>query len=477
MQYNEDYFESEDFKELLDSYEASLQTGGQPFMDADDLVDLADYYNNIGEGDKAAAAIEHALALYPNATLPNVFKAREALTVGDFETARSYADTISDHDDPDYHYLTAEIMIAEGRIDEADKYLRNYGMSVDADEWEDFIKDCANLYVDYDINDKAYEWMMRSKGDDSTDFKELMARTLFGLGKYKDSERIFNELIDRNPYSLNYWNALASAQLLDEDYPNAITSSEFAIAINPNDPDGLTSKANCLLRLGNYEEALEYFKRLEKIEPDDLVLLNEGICLVSMNRPKEAISYLLRALEAADETSEVLSQIYMELAFCYASEKQYAKAMEMMDNCMKRPCDLTDMTVIRGHLQLECGMLKEAEESFKKAIMMSDNAPSVLLRIIVSLYDNRYVSSSYEMFQKFFRVVKNSSAEYVKGYIYMALCCHDLGKYGEFIEYLQKAVKFNPRDTKLILGFLFPEAMDPSEYVSYMKHRLQKETE
>ena len=257
MQYNEDYFESEDFKELLDSYEASLQAGGQPFMDADDLVDLADYYNNIGEGDKAAAAIEHALALYPNATLPNVFKAREALTVGDFETARSYADTISDHDDPDYHYLTAEIMIAEGRIDEADKYLRNYGMSVDADEWEDFIKDCANLYVDYDINDKAYEWMMRSKGDDSTDFKELMARTLFGLGKYKDSERIFNELIDRNPYSLNYWNALASAQLLDEDYPNAITSSEFAIAINPNDPDGLTSKANCLLRLGNYEEALE----------------------------------------------------------------------------------------------------------------------------------------------------------------------------------------------------------------------------
>ena len=79
MQYNEDYFNSEDFKELLDSYETALQAGEQPFMDADDLVDLADYYNYNGEGDKAAEAIERALDLYPDATLPNVFKAREAL--------------------------------------------------------------------------------------------------------------------------------------------------------------------------------------------------------------------------------------------------------------------------------------------------------------------------------------------------------------------------------------------------------------
>ena len=163
MQYNEEYFNSEDFKELLDSYETALQAGEQPFMDADDLVDLADYYNYNGEGDKAAEAIERALDLYPDATLPNVFKAREALIMGDTELARHFAEAIGDHDDPDYHYLTAEIMIAESNIEEADRYLRQYAKAVNEDEWEDFIKDCANLYVDYGINDKAYQWMMRSK--------------------------------------------------------------------------------------------------------------------------------------------------------------------------------------------------------------------------------------------------------------------------------------------------------------------------
>ena len=475
MQYNEEYFNSEDFKELLESYETALQAGEQPFMDADDLVDLADYYNYNGEGDKAAEAIERALDLYPDATLPNVFKAREALMIGDNELAHHYAEAIGDHDDPDYHYLTAEILIAEGHIEQADLYLRRYAKSVNEDEWEDFIKDCANLYVDYGVNDKAYQWMMRSKGDDSNDFKELMARTLMGLGKYKDSEKLFNELIDRDPYSSHYWNALATAQYMDEDYSNAITSSEFAIAINPNDPDGLASKANGLFRLGNYEESLEYFRRLENLMPDDdVILLDEGVCLVNLGRHEEAVSYLEHALSVADDESEVLPQIYLELAFCYSNMKQASKALEMIDAAMELPGDTTDLMVIRGHILLENGMLEEAEETFKDAIRQSDNSPSVLLRIIVSLYDNRYVNSSYEMFKKFFEVVDTYAPDFNKGHAYMALCCHDLGKNDEFLEYLRKSVEINPREAHLVLGFLFPEGMEPNEYVTYMEQRLRK---
>lgn len=198
MPFNEDYFNSEDFKELLNHYEASMKEGEHPFMDADELVDIADYYNHFGRTDEANDAIEHALQLYPGSTLPNVFMARQALMDYDYELARHYSDCIDDHDDPDYHYLQAEILIAEGNIDEADNYLREYEKSVDLDEYRDFVKDCANLYIDYGESQKAYEWMMRSPGDDTDDFKELMAHILFCLGKLNDSERIFKELIDNN---------------------------------------------------------------------------------------------------------------------------------------------------------------------------------------------------------------------------------------------------------------------------------------
>jgi hypothetical protein len=41
------------------------------------------------------------------------------------------------------------------------------------------------------------------------------------------------------------------------------------------------------------------------------------------------------------------------------------------------------------------------------------------------------------------------------------------------MEYLSKSVELNPREAKLVLGFLFPEGTEPSEYVSFMERKLR----
>jgi len=471
---DEEYFNSEEFQEILENYKASINVGSNPFMDADDLVDLADYYSWQGDDEQAERAIDYALELYPNSTLPNVFKARKALAEEDYAQAEFYAGEIENHDDPDYHYLLAEIMIAEGDIEKADEYLHAYGKQVGPDEYEDYVRDCANLYIDYDESEKAYEWMMRSRGDDSDDFKELMARALFGIGKYKDSERIFNELIDHHPYSKQYWNALASAQLMNEDYSNAITSSEFAIAIDPDDPDAVSQKASGLLRLGNYEEAQKYYRKYCELVPDDEYgFLHQGVCLVNMNRNEEALPVLRTALALAPEDSPFLAQVYQELAFCYGALHQVKQAMEMLDKTETLDCDHVDMLVIRGHILLQNKQVNKAEEAFKMAIMKSQNAPNVLLRIIVSLYDNRYVQASYQMLLKFFEMVHEYYPDFHSGYAYMALCCYDLGLADEFMKYLRLAVVNDPHEAQGVLNCLFPEGTPVNDYVPYMEQRLK----
>ncbi len=436
MNFDEEYYTSEEFQNILESYETSMNEGNAPFMDADDLVDIADYYNWQGEYDKADETVEHALSLYPDATLPNVYKARQALQSQDFEGARQYADSIVHQDDPDYHYLMAEILIAEGRIDESDNYLRDYAQTVDDDEYQDFVKDCANLYVDYGYSDKAYEWMIRLKGDDSDDFKELMARTLFGLGKYQDSERLFNELIDHNPFSGLYWNALASSQYMREKYNDSITSSEYAIAIDPQDPEALLIKANSLQQLGNAEEAAKYYQRYTEATSDD---------------------------------DPQLPQVYTEMAFCYSDMGQHDKALEMLNRLDGQTEEQDELLVLRGHLLLCGDKVAEAEEAFREAIILSDNSPMILLRIIVSLYDNRYLEASYRMFKKFFSIVNKLDAQFQNGYAYMALVCHDMKKTDEFMTYLRLAVEKNPQEAKAILSNLFPKDTPVSQYVEYME--------
>ena len=478
MEFDKEYFESEDFRELLDSYETAATTGAYPFMDADDLIDIADYYNMIEEHDKAVNVVEHALQLYPNATLPNVFMAREALMTGNFELACQHADTIENKDDPDYHYLMAEIMIANGDIEGADEYLRNYGKTVSADEYIDFVKDCANLFIDYQVSDKAYEWMSRIKGNDrSTDFNELMARTLLGLGKFKESQILLNKLLDKDPFCKEYWNALANSQLMSEEYHDAITSSEYALAIDPKDTEALANKANGLANLSNFEEALKYYQRYIEIEPDNAyILFQSGACLVNLGRNEEALDVLLKALSLTPEDAEQLPILYQELAFCYNALKQFDKAMEMLDKTKDLDCDHVDVMVTRGHLQLGNGNVKAAQKSFIQAIADSESDPYVILRIAISLYDNAYIQACYDMFIKLFSVIWKNHPEFTEGYSFMALCCYELNKPDEFLKYLKLACEKDPLEVKNTLAFLFPEEMEVKEYYRYMKELINSKS-
>ncbi|MBO6033531.1 MAG: tetratricopeptide repeat protein [Prevotella sp.] len=466
------YFESEGFKKILRQYEDSVKSGHPAYMDADDLADIADYYHYEGRLDDASAAIELALQFNPDAVGPLLYKAREALSYGNFEVARDYAKRIRIIDSAEYLYLLGEILICEGKTEEADELFRKQFMELPPDEQMDYVYDIANLFAEYNNYNKSFEWMARSQGDDSDDFKELMARTLFGIGKYEDSSRLFNELLDHNPFSKVYWNALASAQFMSEDYGASIASSEYAIAIDPNDAESILTKANGLYHLENYEEALSYFEKYsEKNSSDEFGYLHQGTCLINLGRFDEAISRLLIAEENALPDSQYLPEIYQELAFAYSELKQPETALYYIDKTENLECDHIDMEVIRGHILVANKRLKEAEIVFKNVITKSGNAPKTMLRVMVSLYDNRYVSASYKLFKRFFNFVDD---DWNEGYSYMALCCWDIKHYDEFLDYLRKAVEKNPREAKMVLGHLFPVGMKVTEYQQFIEESLKE---
>ncbi|MBP3767683.1 MAG: tetratricopeptide repeat protein [Prevotella sp.] len=467
----DEYFDSEEFRELLSSYEDSVSSGQPIFLDADELTDIADYYHFTCELEKAEEVIEKALDFYPGATAPLVYKVHEALAREDVEEAKELAEQITDKNAADYFYLQAELLIAQDKTEEADQYLRDYYKTVPADEHEDFVTDAANIWLDYGVYDKAYEWVMRYPGNDSPDFKELTGRIMFGLGKYKESQRTFMELIDNDPYSGRYWNALASAQFMNEDYSDSITSSEYAIAIDPTDGEALLNKANGLYRLNNFEEALKYYLRYNEYMPSiDFTELQAGICLLYLNRTGEAVKHLQKARQLTFDGSEYQVQVYQELAFTYSALGKVDEAMKCIDQTKDMDCDHDDMEVLRGHILLQNQCTDKAEDAFRRAVTHSKNAPHILLRIIVSLFDNKLNEAAYVMFGKFFSLVGD---DYDEGYSYMALCCWELNKKDEFLKFLKLAVEHNPGEARIVLNTLFPEGMNPKDYYQYMLDNCQ----
>ena len=151
------------------------------------------------------------------------------------------------------------------------------------------------------------------------------------------------------------------------------------------------------------------------------------------------------------------------------------KALQMLDKTESLECDHTDMMVIRGHILLQNDRVEEAEKAFKKAILKSENSPSVLLRIIVSLYDNHYVNACYQMLVKFFEMITEHYPDFKGGYAYMALCCYDLNRVKEFMKYLKLAVTHTPNEARMVLSCLYPMGTPVNEYVPYMEQKLKIE--
>ena len=455
---------------MLRNYESAVSEGNGVFMDADDLTDIAEYYQMNARYDEAEAAIQQASAMDPTALSVLNYQIHSALQEGDTDRAQEFLELIMERESPEYVFGKAEILVAQNRIDEADDYLRSVYRDVEPDEMQDFVLDAANIYTDYGQGEKAMEWMMRARQENTDDFKEMMARTLFGLGKYDDSERIFNELIDRDPFEKRYWHALASTQYMKEDYSASVASSEYAIAIDPEDPEGVLAKANALFRLENNEEALRYFERYCQLVPDDEYgMMHQGVCLINLSRYGEAIERLKETLAMCSDDSDLLVDIYQEMAFAYGELHDLDNALLCLDKTDALDCDHEDMMVIRGHILLSNNRPEEAERMYSKALRLSGNNPHIMMRIIVSLYDNKFLEAAYTMFRLLFASVDN---EWAEGYAYMALCCWDSGKYSEFMDYLQMACQKNPQEAKMVLSAMFPTGMEPKDYYEYMKERI-----
>ena len=111
----DEYFDSEEFRDMLAEYEEAVNTGQPVFLDADELAEIADFYQMSGQMDEAEAAITLAEGLSPGAIAPLAYRIHEALYDGDTQRAWELLDQIIETSEPDYVYCRAEILLSEER--------------------------------------------------------------------------------------------------------------------------------------------------------------------------------------------------------------------------------------------------------------------------------------------------------------------------------------------------------------------------
>lgn len=435
-------YNSERFKKLLADYERSLENESSSFLDTDDFSEIAQFYYEKGEFDKAKKAINTALRIFPGSVAPLSFMARYALLKeNDAKKADEIADEIADKDDPDYVLLKAEILIAENHPDEADEFLEeSYEGYSDDDYSDDMPLDVANLYADYEEMDYAEKWLERSDEFDEDLYKEVKARILMFQGKYAESDKLLNELIDSDPYSSYYWNQLAAEKMLNDDLNGSVTSSDYALAIDPDNRDAILNKGNGLLGLENYKEAEKLFRRYTKLEPrKDTGYIMTAISLIAQNRPQEASQSLRMALKFNNEDpmgtwqgqAEILHHLILVENYLehFGNVGKYLDKLEALyrdniDNITEFGKLIADIDIARGHICLEQERIEQALNWFDQAVTESGSDAMTFVKIAISAYECGYIRYAYKLLHEILYVEHYNIKQ---GFVYLALCCKHFG--------------------------------------------------
>jgi len=447
---NQDIYSTNEFKRSLKNFEDVIKTDDIFYFDSEELRDIVEYYKSITDLKMAKKAALYTLKLYPGLAWATTFCARLLNYDGKHKAAAEMLEATEDKTNFEYYIAKAEFMIEKNNINEVNKYLEEKLDLLSGYDKEDFIIDAVSMFIDYDYCDIASEWLKKATLKDEL-YDELAAILEMQKGNFEKSKSMFNKLVEEHPYDSSYWNKLASSQYFLNDISGSMQSSEFAIAINPNDPEAIKNHSIAMTELGNYEDSINGYKKVLKLSPDDgAAMAMLGLTYMKNHDIPESIHWLTKAEQMLQGEPLILNDVYNALAQAYSFSKNYDMAHHYLDKLESlQMTDEFDLLLIKAQTALDNDKDDEAERYISEARKVEGLTSDDEFRIAVMYYVSGKYSEAIECFDKIF---KAEGKKWRKGYAYYAACCLGMGDKDRYQEMLRLARKICPNEVEYVMG-------------------------
>ena len=106
----------------------------------------------------------------------------------------------------------------------------------------------------------------------------------FFEGNFALAEKDFKYILTKNPYHADAYTALGSALASQGDYDGALQMLERAIALKPNRPENVLSRAGIYFMQGRYEQALADYSAVIRYYPAAEVYQARGVVYQKMGK-------------------------------------------------------------------------------------------------------------------------------------------------------------------------------------------------
>lgn len=356
-----------ELQEMAEQYEAAKAESRTIYLDAEDLADLTDWYAMHHKHDMATEVVEYGLKIHPDNTALLVEKAYLFLNIQRPEKAQEILEQITE-ETSEVKVLRANLLLRSGKDAEAEAMLD----SIEDKENLGDIIDVAYMYIDMGFPEKALAWVKRGRGEYDQDeaYIAISGDCFYALGWFDKAINSFNKVIDRNPYSTNYWFALARCYFDQQMFDKAIEACDYAIVADDEFADAYLLKGHAFYQLGNEEEALENYLQAEKFHlvSHSFICTFMGLNKVSNGEWEEGFDYLEKAITAEDNYDIALPSIYANAALCLYKMGKKHKAHQYCKMAYDLAPEEIDTYLIEGRIYMEEGEYEEGVKKWSKAL-------------------------------------------------------------------------------------------------------------
>ena len=496
-----EYYDSDEFKDILDTYEQSKRQGNTPYLDKEDFADVADYYLNADMPERCIECVDLGLELYPDSTTLLSLKSSALIYLHRYAEAEAIVETLDSNID-EVFYQRAQLEYAhKGNVEKAEEMFTewvNMEHPIYSDDTDD--TDEADETEREELRRDSYIHVITSfieLADDHQFDEELVKRwvedylvTFSPLGAY-DSDliladtvreeamfdmvvKVYSKLLETNPY-LNYgWTVLAAAQYTCEMYEEALESADFALAVNPEDWDSMLTKAHSLYSTNRHEEAIPYFEQYISHTKDQAQYLAYAVCLMNVGKKKKALSYLKKAekfYEHYTDDKNFYADGCYEIAETYLALDHMEEAQRAIDKAVETRPDVPDFRLQKATVLLARGKLLSALSEFISYLSGNKDITAATLQVAARLILFHHENVAVKLMDAVETFV-GDSYDTAYFYPYRALAYAQMNKFEEFMHNLKISVERCPDATKDVLGDMFPVDMNPRDYYRYLQNTI-----
>lgn len=201
----------------------------------------------------------------------------------------------------------------------------------------------------------------------ASDSEAGLADYFFSKNFYIDALHLFLKQVKEKPSEVQLYEKIAYCYQESADYAEALKFYRRAELIDRK-VWTLKKIGLCLRRLGNNEEALEYYMQASDLEPENIhTIIMIAHCYLDLKNYEQALKYYFRVEYKEPGNLKILRPI----AFCYFAQGRFDDSEKYYDRLSAGKLNAHDF-INKGHLAFCRGKKREAADLYRQSIISGE---------------------------------------------------------------------------------------------------------